>query len=165
MNVSSLSLRDLEYVVAVADYQHFGKAAGACHVSQPALSSEIAKVEHLLGIRLFERSNRRVVITPDGKLIADQARIVLEEAAKIALLAAPRGEPLSGSLRLGMIATLGPYLMPHLIPKIGRDFPKLRLLLREGLTADLVAGLRAGSLDAVIAAPTFDMDGLMSVEL
>jgi LysR family hydrogen peroxide-inducible transcriptional activator len=165
MKVSALSLRDLEYLVAVADHQHFGQAAEACHVSQPALSSQIGKVENLLGVKLFERSNRRVLITPDGKRIADQARLVLEEAAKIALLAAPAREPLCGSLRLGIIATLGPYLMPHLIPKLRKTFPKLQLLLREGLTADLVSDLRTGSLDAVIAAPTFDMDGLNATEL
>ena len=165
MNVSALSLRDLEYLVAVADHQHFGQAAEACHVSQPALSSQISKVETLLGVKLFERSNRRVLITPDGKRIADQARLVLEEAAKIALLAAPAGEPLCGSLRLGIIATLGPYLMPHLIPRLRKTFPKLQLLLREGLTADLVSDLRSGSLDAVIAAPTFDMEGLNATEL
>lgn len=165
MNVSALSLRDLEYLVAVADHQHFGKAAEACHVSQPAMSSQIAKVENVLGIKLFERSNRRVVITPDGTRVTKQARVVLEEAAKIAAFAAPAAEPLSGSLRLGTIATLGPYLMPHLIPKLRKNFPKLQLLLREGLTAGLVADLRAGSLDAVIAAPTFEMDGLTSFEL
>jgi len=164
-NVSALSLRDLEYVVAVADHQHFGKAAETCHVSQPALSSQIAKVENLLGVKLFERSNRRVTITPDGLRVAEQARVVLEEAAKIAVLAAPRTEPLSGLLRLGAIATLGPYLMPHLIPKLRAQYPKLQLLLREGLTANLVADLRTASLDAVIAAPTFDMDGLKAFEL
>src|SRR5262245_4517325 len=132
MNVSALSLRDLEYLVAVADHQHFGRAAEACHVSQPALSSQVAKVESLLGVKLFERSNRRVVITPDGRRVTDQARVVLEEAAKIATIAAPAAEPLSGSLRLGAIATVGPYLMPHLIPKLRKHFPKLQLLLREG---------------------------------
>ena len=86
MNIPALSLRDLEYLVAVADHQHFGKAADACHVSQPALSSQIAKLESLLGVTLFERSNRRVVITPDGERVAQQARVVLEEAAKIAAL-------------------------------------------------------------------------------
>ena len=165
MSTPSLSLRDLEYLVAVADYQHFGKAAEACHVSQPALSSQIAKVESLLGVKLFERSNRRVVITPDGERVAQQARVVLEEAAKIAVIAAPAAEPLCGSLRLGAIATLGPYLMPHLIPALRKNFPKLQLLLREGLTTNLAADLRAGSLDAVIAAPTFDMDGLTRFEL
>ena len=165
MTLPALSLRDLEYLVAVADHQHFGKAAEACHVSQPALSSQIAKVENLLGVKLFERSNRRVVITPDGERVAHQARVVLEEASKIAVVAAPAAEPLCSWLRLGTIATLGPYLMPHLIPDLRKDFPKLQLLLREGLTADLVAFLRAGSLDAVIAAPTFPMDGLKSFDL
>jgi LysR family transcriptional regulator, hydrogen peroxide-inducible genes activator len=116
-------------------------------------------------VKLFERSNRRVVITAQGKRITDQARIVLEEAAKIAGLAGPATEPLSGILRLGVIATLGPYLMPHVIPKLRKKFPKLQLLLREGLTASLIGDLRAGALDAVIAAPTFEMDGLTSFDL
>jgi LysR family hydrogen peroxide-inducible transcriptional activator len=165
MNVSSLSLRDLEYMVAVADHQHFGKAAEACHVSQPALSSQVAKLENLLGVKLFERSNRRVAITSDGQRVTKQARIVLEEAAKIPLLAAPVAEPLSGLLRLGAIATVGPYLMPHLIPKLRKHFPKIQLLLREGLTVNLLTELRAGSLDAVIATPTSDKEGLTAFDL
>ena len=165
MNVSSLSLRDLEYLVAVADHQHFGKAAEACHVSQPALSSQVAKLENLLGLKLFERSNRRVAITSDGLRVTKQARVVLEEAAKIPLLASPVAEPLSGLLRLGAIATVGPYLMPHLIPKLRKRFPKIQLLLREGLTANLVTELQAGSLDAVIATPTSDKEGLTAFGL
>src|SRR5436190_23827600 len=102
MSISSLTLRDLEYLIAVADHQHFGKAAESCHVSQPALSAQIRKIEDFLGIQLFERSNRNVVITRAGQLAAAQARVVLEEAEKIAAIARATNEPLSGSLRLGV---------------------------------------------------------------
>lgn len=160
MNVSWLTLRDLEYLVAVAGHRHFGKAAESCHVSQPTLSAQIRKIEDFLGLQLFERSNRSVVITPVGEMAARQARIVLEEARKIAALALTASQPLSGSLRLGAIATLGPYLMPHLLGALRKRFPKLELLLKEGLTENLIEDLRTGALDAVLAAPTFRADGL-----
>lgn len=165
MNISALTLRDLEYLIAVAVHRHFGKAAKSCNVSQPALSAQIRKIEDFLGLRLFERSNRSVVITPTGELVARQARIVLEEAQKIATIAQRPGRPLSGPLRLGAIATLGPYLMPHLLGGLRKSFPKLGLLMKEGLTDRLIDDLRAGSLDAVLAAPTFTDDGLRVVPL
>src|SRR5688572_13774009 len=165
MKISSLTLRDLEYLISVADQLHFGKAAESCHVSQPALSMQIRKIEDFLGLQLFERTNRNVVITPTGEAVARQARIVLEEAQKIATLAQTRGEPLSGALRLGAIATLGPYLMPHLLGPLRRHFPKLELLMKEGLTDELIEDLRDGALDAVLAAPTFNTDGLKVIPL
>src|SRR5215510_1828686 len=165
MNISSLTLRDLEYLVAVADRRHFGRAADACHVSQPALSAQIRKIEDFLGVQLFERSNRNVVITPIGEQVARQARVVLEEAGKIAVLAQESSQPLSGQLRLGAIATLGPYLMPHLLGPLRKRFPKLELLMKEGLTDELIEDLRNGALDAVLAAPTFDTDGLKVIRL
>src|SRR5262245_59014638 len=106
MNISWLTLRDLQYVVAVAEHEHFGKAAAACNVSQPALSAQIRKIEDVLDVQLFERTNRRVAITPSGHMVAEQARVVLEEAAKIAELTRSRQEPLTGSMRLGAIATV-----------------------------------------------------------
>ncbi|PYS01137.1 MAG: LysR family transcriptional regulator [Acidobacteria bacterium] len=165
MNISSLTLRDLEYLVAVADHRHFRKAAESCHVSQPALSAQIRKTEDFLGVQLFERSNRNVVITPVGERVARQARVVLEEAQKIAALVHRESEPLSGSLRLGAISTLGPYLMPHLLGALRKRFPKLELLLKEGLTDPLVGDLRTGALDAVLAAPAFKRDGLRLIPL
>src|SRR5262245_2942814 len=137
MNISSLTLRDLEYLVAVANRKHFGKAAEACHVSQPALSAQIQKIESFLGITLFERTKRNVVVTPAGELVAEQARIVLEEAQRIVTIAQRTNRPLSGSLRLGAISTLGPYLMPHLLGALRRRFPELELLMTEGLTDHL----------------------------
>jgi len=155
MNISWLTLRDLQYLVAVADHEHFGRAAAACNVSQPALSAQIRKIEDVLGVQLFERTNRRVTITRSGKAVADQARIVLEEAAKISGITRSAQEPLTGPLRLGAIATVGPYLLPHLLSPLRKQYPKLDLFLREGLTEQLLGELRTGQLDAVIASNTF----------
>jgi LysR family transcriptional regulator, hydrogen peroxide-inducible genes activator len=155
MNISWLTLRDLQYLVAVADHAHFGKAAVACHVSQPALSGQIRKVEDVLDVQLFERSNRKVAITPMGQAVVDQARVVLEEARKLGELTMAVQQPLSGALRLGAIATVGPYLMPHLLAPLRKAYPKLDLFLQEGLTEQLLAELKAGRLDAVIASDTF----------
>src|SRR5262245_12385232 len=105
MNISWMTLRDLEYVAAVAEHRHFGKAAEACHVSQPALSAQIRKIEQLLGVDLFERTNRSVMITEAGAAVAEQAKVVIEEAQKLVALATPELKPLTGTLRLGAIAT------------------------------------------------------------
>lgn len=161
MNISALTLRDLEYLVAVAEYEHFGRAADSCHVSQPALSAQVKKAEDFLDVKVFERSNRRVVITPLGRDIVAQARIVLEEAAKIAVLAQANTAPLSGALKLGAIASVGPYLMPHILGALRKRYPKLQLFLKEGLTEQLIRELREGTLDAVIASPTFETSGLI----
>lgn len=163
MNISALSLRDLEYLIAVADRQHFGKAALAVHISQPALSAQIKKVEDFLGVRLFERSNRRVAITAVGERVVEQARVVLEEAHKISELVRGEHEPLTGALRLGAITSLGPYYLPHVLAPLRKRFPKLVLHLREGITDDLLADLRAGSLEAVLASPTAAFDESLRV--
>jgi LysR family transcriptional regulator, hydrogen peroxide-inducible genes activator len=165
MNISWLTLRDLQYVVAVADHEHFGKAAAACNVSQPALSAQIRKIEDVLGVQLFDRTNRRVSITPSGQLVADQSRVVLEEAAKIAVLTRSAQAPLTGSLRLGAIATVGPYLMPHILTPLRKAYPQLDLFLQEGLTEQLLERLRTGRLDAVIASDTFEDPALRIMPL
>src|SRR5262245_57273527 len=134
MNVAGLNLRDLHYLVAVAEYGHFGKAAKACHVSQPALSGQIKKIEDLLGVTLFERSKRNVVISDIGLAIVQQARVVLEEAEKIFQMTKTPKAPMTGAFRLGAIATLGPYLMPYLLGPLRQAFPELELILKEGLT-------------------------------
>jgi LysR family transcriptional regulator, hydrogen peroxide-inducible genes activator len=165
MNISWLTLRDLQYLVAVADQEHFGKAAASCHVSQPTLSAQIRKIEDVLGVQLFERSNRRVAITPQGEAVVNQARIVLEEAQKITELTGTVRQPLAGSLRLGVIATVGPYLMPHLLAPLRKSFPALDLFLREGLTEPLLGELKSGQLDAVIASDTFEDSTLRTIPL
>jgi LysR family transcriptional regulator, hydrogen peroxide-inducible genes activator len=165
MNISWLTLRDLQYLVAVADHRHFGKAAAASNVSQPALSAQIRKIEDVLDVQLFERTNRSVAITPAGQQVANQARVVLEEAAKIGELTRSAHEPLSGSLRLGAIATVGPYLMPHLLAPLRKAHPKLDLFLQEGLTDQLLASLRSGHLDTIIASDTFEDPALRIIPL
>lgn len=160
MNITGLTLRDLQYVVAVADHAHFGKAARSCHVSQPALSGQIKKIEDYLGVALFEHGMRGVTTTAVGQAVVHQARIVLEEAEKILSAAKSPADPLVGPFRLGAIATLGPYLLPHLLGPLRKAFPKLELRLREGLTDPLLEELRAGRLDAVLAARTFPEEGL-----
>jgi LysR family hydrogen peroxide-inducible transcriptional activator len=129
------------------------------------LSAQIRKIEDMLGLQLFERTNRRVTITTEGQAVANQARVVLEEAAKIGELAGPGREPLSGPLRLGAIATVGPYLMPHVLAPLRKSYPKLDLFLREGLTEQLLGELRSGQLDAVIASDTFDDAALRVIPL
>jgi LysR family hydrogen peroxide-inducible transcriptional activator len=165
MDISWLTIRDLQYVTAVAEYRHFGKAAQACHVSQPALSAQIRKIEEVLGLPLFERTNRSVMITDAGAAIAEQAKVVLEEAEKLVALAAPAKQALSGTFRLGAIATLGPFLMPHLLGPLRTTFPELRLLMKEGLTHNLVQDLKNGTLDAALVSPTFQDESLKLIPL
>ncbi len=160
MNVFTLTLRDLEYLVAISDHAHFGRAALAVHVSQPALSTQIRKVEQVLGIQIFERNNRRVAMTPIGKEIIEQAKVVLDDARKIEAIASQQKAPLSGPLKLGAIASLGPYYLPHLLGPLQKAYPNTKLWLKEGLTDDLVAELKAGTLDAILASPTFAADDL-----
>ncbi|HEX4926123.1 MAG TPA: LysR substrate-binding domain-containing protein [Bdellovibrionales bacterium] len=159
MNVSWLTLRDLEYLTAVARHGHFGRAAEECNVSQPALSTQIKKLEDLLGTTLFERNKRRVAITAAGKRVVEQATRVLEEAEKIPALAKLSAEPLTDQFSLGAIATLGPYVFPKILKPLAKSFPKLQLRLQEGLTDGLLEGLKAGKLDAVLASRTFDETG------
>jgi LysR family hydrogen peroxide-inducible transcriptional activator len=165
MNITALSLRDLEYLAAVAEHTHFGKAAEACHITQPALSAQIRKIEDLLGAEIFERTKRSVSVTANGALIVAQAKVVLEEAAKIINLVEHNRQPLTGPFRLGVIATLGPYLMPHLLAPLKKKFPKLELSLEEGLTKDLLQQLKSGNLDAVLASPTFSEASLKTYQL
>lgn len=163
MNITALSLRDLEYLITLAEHEHFGKAAQAACVSQPALSAQIRKAEDFLGVRLFERSNRRVGITPAGERIVAQARVVLDEARKIADIARSDKEPLGGTFKLGAISTLGPYYLPYILAPLRKRFPGLVLHLQEGLTEPLLADLRAGRLDAVLASPTEAFDESLNV--
>ncbi|MGE0616825.1 MAG: LysR family transcriptional regulator, partial [Bacteriovoracia bacterium] len=160
MNLPAISLRDLEYLVAVAEHGHFGRAARACHVSQPALSGQVKKAEEILGQTVFERTNRRVSLTDPGRAIVQQAKVVLEEARRLAQLGATRRGPFDGHLSLGAIASVGPYLLPHLLRPLRKHYPQLQLVIKEGLTETLIEDLRAGALDAAIASPTFDSHGL-----
>lgn len=165
MSYMALSLRDLQYLVAVADSEHFGRAAVACNVSQPALSTQIKKVEDVLGVQVFERSNRQVRTTDEGLLVVQAAREVLQAAEHLGEVAKVKHKLLTGPFKIGAIASLGPYFWPHFLATLKVKFPQLQLVLREGLTEDLIQQLRSGGLDAVLASPTFDTSGLVEKPL
>lgn len=146
------SIRQLEYAVAVAEDLHFGRAARHCGVTQPALSAQIQQLEELLGVTLFERGRRGVLVTPEGGRLLEKAREALAVLDDLLVQAASAGRPLAGELRLGVIPTVAPYFLPPLLPAVRRDYPELRLLLREEQTEGLVQRLESGSLDAVLLA-------------
>lgn len=161
MNLSGLSLRDLEYVVAVADESHFGRAAERCNVSQPTLSVQIRKLENALGLALFERSNRGVLLTVAGQGIVRQARVVLAEAQRLLAMAVEeRGSPLTGRLVLAAIQTLGPYYFPLVLRLLRQEFPGLTLALSEARTAEILDGLRDGRIDAALVSLPVAASGL-----
>lgn len=152
-----MNLRDLRYLVALADHRHFGRAAEASFVSQPTLSTQIRKLEEELGVELFERSPRQVSLTDAGRRIVERARIVLAETEQIRDIARRAQDPEAGTLRIGLFPTLGPYLLPHVVQPVRAKFPRLEMLLVEEKTEDVLRGLRDGSLDAgVLALPVHD---------
>jgi LysR family hydrogen peroxide-inducible transcriptional activator len=147
-----MNIRDLKYVVAVADLSHFGRAAAACFVGQPTLSAQIRKLEQELGVTLFERTKRSVRVTPIGEEIVAQARTLLATADLILGTAQASLDPLSGPLRLGMIPTIGPYLTPTLLPSLRHGLPNVQLGLSEDTTEILERQLLDGQIDAAIIA-------------
>jgi LysR family transcriptional regulator, hydrogen peroxide-inducible genes activator len=150
--VSSITLRQLQYVVEVARLGGFRRAAQACHVSQPALSAQIALAERQLGVQVFERDRRSVRVSAAGLRIVEQAQRVLMAASDLRELARQLADPFSGRLRLGVIPTVGPYLLPEITPPLSRAFPRLSLSWSEARTEDLVQAIRTGSLDAALLA-------------
>ncbi len=157
-----MTLTDLRYLVALARERHFGRAAEKCHVSQPTLSVAIKKVEEELGVQLFERSATEVKITTTGQRIVAQAEKVLLEAAQIPEIAAAGRDPLSGPLRLGVIYTIGPYLLPRLIPLVHRHAPRMPLMIQENYTTRLIEGLKRGELDVVVLSLPIDEAGIVA---
>ena len=152
-----MNLRDLRYLVALAEHKHFGRAAEASFVSQPTLSTQIMKLENELGVSLVERTPRKVLMTEVGREIVQRARDVLNEVEQIKLIARRTLDPESGTLRLGIFPTLGPYLLPHVVPQIRERFPRLELLLVEEKTEVILRQLREGRLDAgILALPVHD---------
>ena len=147
-----MTLQELRYLVALADKGHFVRAAAACNVGQPTLSTQLKKLEDYLGVTLFERNKHRLLPTPIGNRIIERARRVLAVVEEIRHLAIGDHEPMSGPLRLGVIPTLGPYLIPHLLPALRSNFSNVQLFLREDLTSNLLDRLRQGSLDALLLA-------------
>lgn len=156
-----MTLTELKYIVAVARERHFGRAAEACFVSQPTLSVAIKKLEDELGVVLFERGSSEVSLTASGERIVVQAQRVLDEAARVKELAKQGKDPLSGALRVGVIYTIGPYLLPTLIRQLVRDTPQMPLLLNENLTVKLLELLKNGEIDAAILALPLPESGVM----
>ena len=145
-----IKIRDLEYLDAIETHRHFGKAAEACHVSQPTLSGQIMKLEEQLGVSLIERHPRNIMLTPAGIQLLVKARRVLSAARELEQTAKSLGDPLSGEFHLGLIPTLAPYLLPGIMPPLIDGLPNLELMLYEHRTHELLAMLDAGSLDALI---------------
>jgi LysR family transcriptional regulator, hydrogen peroxide-inducible genes activator len=157
-----VTLTELRYIVAVARYRHFGKAAQACFVSQPTLSVGVRKLEEELGVRLFERSRSDVIVTAIGEIIVQQAQAVVLAADEIKATAEAAQDPLGHTLALGVIYTIGPYLVPRLIAGLKELAPQLTLIVRENFTDALAADLRRGELDAAIMSLPFEAQGLIS---
>ncbi|NUP86262.1 MAG: LysR family transcriptional regulator [Burkholderiaceae bacterium] len=155
-----MTLTELRYIVAVARERHFGRAAEACFVSQPTLSVAIKKLEEELDVRLFERGPAEVSVTPLGEAIVRQAQSVLEQAAAIKEIAKRGKDPLNGPLRLGIIYTIGPYLLPDLVRNAIERTPQMPLMLQENFTVKLLDMLRTGELDCAILAEPFPDTGL-----
>jgi LysR family hydrogen peroxide-inducible transcriptional activator len=155
-----MTLTELKYIVALAQERHFGRAAQKCFVTQPTLSLALAKLEEELGLRLFERNKNEVLVTARGQAIVEQARRVLDEVGKIGQLAKGGRDQLSGALRLGVIPTIGPYLLPDLVPILRKRAPDMPLIIEENLTGNLVPMLRDGELDVVVIALPFSLPGV-----
>lgn len=151
------TLRQLQYAVAVAESLSFRKAAECCHVSQPSLSAQLAQLEAALGVHLFERGKRRVLVTSAGREFIDQARLILRQANDLEELARRGGDPFSGTLRMGVIPTVSPYLLPRLTPALREAYPRLSVRWTEDKTEVVVRDLQAGALDAALLALEADI--------
>jgi LysR family hydrogen peroxide-inducible transcriptional activator len=160
-----LTLRQLEYVVAVARHRHFGRAAEACHASQPALSAGIAQIEAAAGLRLFERGRGGVRTTAAGDEVVRRAEDVLARVEDLRGAVGALRLPFSAPLRVGVIPTVAPFVLPRVVPALRAHFPKLRLVLREDRTATLVAAILDGSLDAALLALEADLGGCETIPL
>ena len=160
------TLRQLRYLTALAKHCHFGKAAEECLATQSTVSAGLAELEAVLGVSLAERSRRQVLMTPIGQQLAEHAQILLDGARNLVELAqASRRSPLNGPLRLGVIPTIAPYILPQLLPRLRRDYPHLQLYLREDLSANLLKRLHIGDLDILLLALPYDMDHVTKLEV
>ncbi|MGA0734074.1 MAG: LysR substrate-binding domain-containing protein [Steroidobacteraceae bacterium] len=158
--MADIKLKDLRYLVAVADTGHFGKAAERCFVSQPTLSAQLKKLEDYLGVPLIERQPRGAILTPAGTEIVARARRIIEASDEVVEIARTHKDPLAGRLRVAFLPTIGPYLLPIVVPKLRKALPRLELMLYEYQTAPMLDKLRAGELDLGILALPIDIDGL-----
>src|SRR5512139_2378402 len=154
-----MNIRDLRYLVAVAELQHFGRAAERCHVSQPTLSMQIRKLEEFLGVTLFERAGRSVTVSSAGEQIVERARALIRDYEELQSVARRLKDPSAGQYRLGVFPTLAPYFLPRVVPAIHAEYPQLRLILIEEKTDVLLARLRRGQIDvALLALPVIGED-------
>jgi LysR family hydrogen peroxide-inducible transcriptional activator len=160
-----MNLQDFKYLVAVAEHRHFGRAAEACGVSQPTLSSQVRKLEDSLGVKLLERTNKRVELTPVGAQILEHARLALAQAREIEVVAQSARDPLVGPLRLGVIPTLAPYLMPLILNPLRQAYPGLTIELWEDQTRALIEGLQRHRLDVALLATAADAPEITEIEL
>lgn len=160
-----MNIRDLEYLVALSEHQHFRKAAEACFVSQPTLSGQIRKLEDELGVVLLERTSRKVLFTDAGMQLVRQAQKILMEVKVLEEMASQQGEEMSGPLHVGFIPTVGPYLLPHIVPAVKDAFPELELFLHEAQTHQLVQQLEEGKLDCIILASVKETEHFKEIPL
>lgn len=160
-----MNLQELRYLVAVAEHRHFGRAADVCNVSQPTLSSQIRKLEDELGVTLLERTNKRVELTAVGSQILEHARRALAEAGQMEVVARAARDPLVGPLKLGVIPTLAPYLMPMILKPLRQSYPGLTIELWEDQTRSLIDGLRNHRLDAALLATPPDSPEITEIAL
>jgi len=160
-----MNIRDLKYLVSLAEYQHFGKAAEACFVSQPALSMQIQKLEESLGIQLLERTNKSVLLTEEGVTIVEYAQRVLNQVEEIIEFAKSAKDPYSGELKIGIFPTLAPYFLPLIMPTVSKKFPKLKFYLIEEQTQGLIEKLKAGKLHAAFLALPIPEKNIITMKL
>ena len=163
--MADLKLKDLRYLVAVADTRHFGRAAERSFVSQPTLSAQLKKLEEYLGVQLIERAPKRVQLTPAGEEIVERARRILDASDEIVELARGHRDPLAGRLKLALLPTIGPYLLPNVAARLRKQLPRLELMLYEYQTDPLLEKLHSGEIDVGILALPVPLDGLDSYEL
>src|SRR3954470_20532032 len=163
--MADLKLKDLRYLVAVADTRHFGRAAERSFVSQPTLSAQLKKLEEYLGVQLIERAPKRVSLTPAGEAIVERARRILEASEEIIELARGHRDPLAGRVKLALLPTIGPYLLPNVAGKLRKQLPRLELMLYEYQTVAMLEKLHSGEIDVGILALPVALDGLDSQEL
>ncbi|MGL4860262.1 MAG: DNA-binding transcriptional regulator OxyR, partial [Enterobacteriaceae bacterium] len=160
-----MNIRDLEYLVALSEHRHFRKAADSCHVSQPTLSGQIRKLEDELGVMLLERTSRKVLFTQAGLLLVQQALKILQEVKVLKEMASQQGDSMSGPLYVGLIPTVGPYLLPHIIPMLHRTYPDLEIYLHEAQTQPLLEQLENGKLDCAILAQIKETEPFIELPL
>jgi len=163
--MADLKLKDLRYLVAVADTRHFGRAAERSFVSQPTLSAQLKKLEEYLGVQLIERAPKRVQLTAAGEEIVERARLILGASDEIVELARGHRDPLAGRLRLALLPTIGPYLLPTVAGRLRKSLPRLELMLYEYQTDPMLEKLHSGEIDVGIMAFPVSMDGLDSYQL